>query len=148
MPVDGNKLVLKLHTGPVVAKAPSSITPISQPSASAISMPTTKNLEVAASQSVVKPPAVADTKRPDSANDFVFVEPSYKPKTTAEEQKTPVLEPADRALAAAGKFVDRPEGNLLPTASAAMQAPGSVPSQPAVNLAAEQIGRASCRERV
>src|SRR5204863_4131185 len=33
---------------------------------------------------------------------------------------------------------DRPEGNLLPTASAAMQAPGSVPSQPAVNLAAEQ----------
>src|SRR5213594_2176915 len=138
MPVDGNKLVLKLHTGPVVAKAPSSTTPISQPSASAISMPTTKNHEVAASQSVVKPPAVADSKRPDSANDFVFVEPSYKPKTTAEEQKTPVLEPADRALAAAGKFVDRPEGNLLPTASAAMQAPGSVPSQPAVNLAAEQ----------
>src|SRR5437667_2521498 len=137
MPVDGNKLVLKLHTGPV-AKAPSSITPISQPSASAISMPTTKNHEVAASQSVVKPPAVADSKRPDSANDFVFVEPSYKPKTTAEEQKTPVLEPADRALAAAGKFVDRPEGNLLPTASAAMQAPGSVPSQPAVNLAGEQ----------
>src|SRR2546426_91044 len=102
------------------------------------SVATTKNLEVAASQSVVKPPAVADTKRPDSANDFVFVEPSYKPKTTAEEQKTPVLEPADRALAAAGKFVDRPEGDLLPTASAAMQAPGSVPSQPAVNLAAEQ----------
>src|SRR5438128_589440 len=138
MPVDGNKLVLKLHTGPVVAKAPSSTAPVSQPSASAISTPATKNLEVAASQSVVKPPAVADSKRPDSANDFVFVEPSYKPKTTAEEQKTPVLEPADRALAAAGKFVDRPEGNLLPTASAAMQAPGSVPSQPAVNLAAEQ----------
>src|SRR2546422_3488204 len=138
MPVDGNKLVLKLHTGPVVAKAPSSITPISQPSASAISTPTTKNHEVAASQSVVKPPAVADSKRPDSANDFVFVEPSYKPKTTAEEEKTPVLEPADRALAAAGKFVDRPEGDLLPTASAAMQAPGSVPSQPAVNMAAEQ----------
>src|SRR2546422_10337707 len=138
MPVDGNKLVLKLHTGPVVAKAPSSTAPVSQPSASAISTPATKNLEVAASQSVVKPPAVEDTKRPDSANDFVFVEPSYKPKTTAEEQKTPVLKPADRALAAAGKFVDRPEGNLLPTASAAMQAPGSVPSQPAVNLAAEQ----------
>ncbi len=138
MPVDGNKLVLKLHTGPVVAKAPSSTAPVSQPSASAISTPATKNLEVVASQSVVKPPAVADSKRPDSANDFVFVEPSYKPKTTAEEQKTPVLEPADRALAAAGKFVDRPEGNLLPTASAAMQAPGSVPSQPAVNLAAEQ----------
>src|SRR5256884_723402 len=138
MPVDGNKLVLKLHTGPVVAKAPSSTAPVSQPSASAISTPATKNLEVVASQSVVKPPAVADSKRPDSANDFVFVEPSYKPKTTAEEEKTPVLEPADRALAAAGKFVDRPEGNLLPTASAAMQAPGSVPSQPAVNLAAEQ----------
>src|SRR5436853_367129 len=138
MPVYGKKLVLKLHTGPVVAKAPSSTAPVSQPSASAISTPATKNLEVVASQSVVKPPAVADSKRPDSANDFLFVEPSYKPKTTAEEQKSPVLEPADRALAAAGKFVDRPEGNLLPTASAAMQAPGSVPSQPAVNLAAEQ----------
>src|SRR5256886_6244044 len=138
MPVDGNKLVLKLHTGPVVRKAPISTAPVPQPSASAISTPATKNLEVVASQAVVKPPAVADSKRPDSANDFVFVEPSYKPKTTAEEQKTPVLEPADRALAAAGKFVDRPEGNLLPTASAAMQAPGSVPSQPAVNLAAEQ----------
>jgi type IV pilus assembly protein PilQ len=138
VPGDGNKLVLKLHTGPVVAKAPSSIAPVSQPSASAISTPPTKNHEVAPSQLAANPPAVADNKRPDSANDFVFVEPSYKPKATAEAEKTPVPEPADRALAAANKFVDRPEGNLLPTASAAMQAPGSVPSQPAVNLAAEQ----------
>jgi type IV pilus assembly protein PilQ len=138
VPGDGNKLVLKLHTGPVVAKAPSSIVPVSQPSASAISTPTTKNHEVAPSQLAANPLAVADKKRPDSANDFVFVEPSYKPKTTAEAEKAPVPEPADRALSAASKFVDRPEGNLLPTASAAMQAPGSVPSQPAVNLAAEQ----------
>src|SRR5207249_4609262 len=52
--------------------------------------------------------------------------------------KTPVIEPKDRAVVAAARFVDRPEGNLLPTASAAMQAPGAVPTQPAVNLAAEQ----------
>jgi type IV pilus assembly protein PilQ len=139
VPGDGNKLVLKLHTGPVATTTASkSIVPVSQPSASAISTPTNKDHELASSQSAVKSPAVADNRRPDSANDFVFVEPSYKPKATAEEQKTPIAEPADRAQAAAGKFVERPEGDLLPAASAAMQAPGAVPSQPAVNLAAEQ----------
>jgi type IV pilus assembly protein PilQ len=139
VPGDGNKLVLKLHTGPVATTTASkSIVPVSQPSASAISTPTNKDHELASSQSAVKSPAVADNRRPDSANDFVFVEPSYKPKATAEEQKTPIAEPADRAQAAAGKFVERPEGDLLPAASAAMQAPGAVPAQPAVNLAAEQ----------
>jgi type IV pilus assembly protein PilQ len=139
VPGDGNKLVLKLHTGPVATTTASkSIVPVSQPSASAISTPTNKDHELASSQSAVKSPAVADNRRPDSANDFVFVEPSYRPKATAEEQKTPIAEPADRAQAAAGKFVERPEGDLLPAASAAMQAPGAVPSQPAVNLAAEQ----------
>jgi type IV pilus assembly protein PilQ len=139
VPGDGNKLVLKLHTGPLATTTASkSIVPVSQPSASAISTPTNKDHELASSQSAVKSPAVADNRRPDSANDFVFVEPSYKPKATAEEQKTPIAEPADRAQAAAGKFVERPEGDLLPAASAAMQAPGAVPSQPAVNLAAEQ----------
>jgi len=128
-----------LHTGPVVTKTASkSIAPISQPSASEISTPANKDHDLASSQSVVKSAAVADKKRPDSANDFVFVEPSYKPKATAEEQKTPIAEPADRAQAAASRFVDGPEGDLLPAASAAMQAPGAVPSQPAVNLAAEQ----------
>jgi type IV pilus assembly protein PilQ len=41
-----------------------------------------------------------------------------------------------RALAAAGKFAARPEGNLLPTPSAAMQS--ATAPQPAVNMAAEQ----------
>jgi type IV pilus assembly protein PilQ len=45
------------------------------------------------------------------------------------------VDPSARATAAAGKFAVRPEGNLLPAASAAMQSSGM---QPAVNMAAEQ----------
>ena len=53
--------------------------------------------------------AVAKT----NAQDFVMVEPSYSPKK--------VDNPA-RAVDAASKFVERPEGNLLPSPNAAMQA--------------------------
>ena len=76
------------------------------------------------------------------ASDFVFVEPSYSAKKDAAS-----IDPPVRAVDAASKFVERPEGNLLPGASAAMSAAaqtatGSSPAagtdQPAVNLAAEQ----------
>lgn len=69
-----------------------------------------------------------------SADDFVFVEPSYKPKDAAEVNSAPVV-PAPRAVEAAAKFVDRPAGDLLPRTSASMQPQGA---QPAVNMAAEQ----------
>jgi type IV pilus assembly protein PilQ len=75
-----------------------------------------------------------------SPNDFVFVEPSYKPKAD-ETASAPALDPPARVSEAAAKFVDKPEGNLLPTPSAAMQnsqAPAATPATPAVNLAAEQ----------
>jgi type IV pilus assembly protein PilQ len=76
--------------------------------------------------------------------DFVFIEPTYSSKAA----EAPV-EPPARAREAASKFVERPEGNLLPAASGAMapaaQASASTPAQapaqpiqPAVNLAAEQ----------
>ena len=73
-----------------------------------------------------------------SATDFAFIEPSYRPKesASADDSKTAVIEPPARAIAAAGRFVERPEGNLLATSSAAMQA--ATPAQPAVNMAAEQ----------
>ena len=75
--------------------------------------------------------------------EFVFVEPAYAPKAE------PALEPPARAHEAASKFVERPEGNLLPAVSGALapaaQASGASagaapaqPIQPAVNLAAEQ----------
>ena len=71
------------------------------------------------------------------ATDFAFIEPSYRPKDSAasDDVKPAVVDPSARATAAAGKFAVRPEGSLLPPASAAMQSSGM---QPAVNMAAEQ----------
>ena len=60
------------------------------------------------------------------ASDFAVIEPAYKP----------VQAPADRAVVAAAKFVEKPDANLLPATSASMQA--QTAPQPAVNLAAEQ----------
>ncbi len=79
-----------------------------------------------------------------AATDFVVVTPAYAPK-----KEIASIEPPVRTVDAASKFVERPEGNLLPAANAAMQgadqssstpsAPAASPAiQPAVNLAAEQ----------
>jgi type IV pilus assembly protein PilQ len=143
-PSGDNKIVVKLHpvatstpapkstTTPRAAKVPSSIhrtalLPVSaQPASSGASAPDTKQDEAAS-----------------SPKDFVFLEPSYKSKPSSPETETAVAAPA-RAVEAAAKFVDRPEGNLLPTPSAApqpqtSQAPSATSGiQPAVNLAAEQ----------
>jgi len=116
----GDKLVVKLHT----------------------SATTTATTEIPAA--VISQPAAAAA----SANDFVMVEPSYQKPT--QDASKPVADPAPaaaepdvRASAAASRFIDKPEGNLLPVASAAMQAQagasaGTTAFQPAVNLAAEQ----------
>jgi type IV pilus assembly protein PilQ len=73
------------------------------------------------------------------------VEPSYQQKKTAEQTNPDETASSNRADGAAAKFVDKPEGSLLPTPSAAIQ--GQAPQaastqaiQPAVNLAAEQKG--------
>jgi len=136
VPGRDNKLVLKLQTGTAVAKtAVNPSVPIA-PKTSATESKKPLVSEVAASQPTIATASLAGQPT-GTAHDYLFVEPSYKPKT-AEEQKPTAIEPAARAEAAAGRFVDRPEGNLLPNPSAAMQAPGAVPAQPAVNLAAEQ----------
>ena len=75
------------------------------------------------------------------ATDFAFIEPSYSPKDSATDDSKPAaIDPSARATAAAVKFAARPDGNLLPPASAAMQSSGL---QPAVNMAAEQKVQAS-----
>jgi len=76
-------------------------------------------------------------KAASQANDFVFVQPSYKPeaKPAAELKTAAMVEPPARAVEAAARFVERPAGDLLPPPSAAMQPQAA---QPAVNLAAEQ----------
>jgi len=74
-----------------------------------------------------------------AAQDFVVVEPTYSAKKDA------TVDPSVRAAGAASKFVERPEGNLLPASNAAMQpqaasssTQGSSTIEPAVNMAAEQ----------
>ena len=86
---------------------------------------------------------MASEKKPasSSATDFVFVEPSYQAKdaSTTEVAKQAVIEPSARAQVAAERFSEKPDGNLLPQPSAAMQAQASnATPQPAVNMAAEQ----------
>jgi type IV pilus assembly protein PilQ len=143
LPGSNDTLVLKLYTKSVVAKTaqPVEKTPAAvQPAA---------KTEVAAAPAAA--PGVAPIVAPVTeakliqtsahATDFAFVEPSYSPKESATGDNQPAaIEPSARATAAAGKFAARPEGNLLPPASAAMQS-GAL--QPAVNMAAEQKVQAS-----
>ncbi|HKS75128.1 MAG TPA: type IV pilus secretin PilQ [Terriglobales bacterium] len=132
----GDKIVVKLHTALAVAKAATK--PAAAPKMAAVDPVAVAKKEVAASQpaSAIAVPAAKATETA-SANDYVFVEPSYKPKDASAELKPAVADPSERATVAAAKFVERPEGNLLPAPSAAMQASASAP-QPAVNMAAEQ----------
>jgi len=132
----GNQLVVKLHPAASAAKI--------VPPAPAVAAPTL----VAASANVETPtlPAQpAQASAAESASNFVMVEPSSQksPEGVNAATKEPDAAPQERAAEAASRFVDKPEGNLLPVASAAMQAQGSAPAaataiQPAVNLAAEQ----------
>jgi len=124
----GNQTILKLDTS-------------AQPSSAAASAP------APAASAPVQTASLAQsrvaTAAPASAKEFTFIEPSFAAK------KEVAADPAEKSASAASKFVERPEGNLLPGASAAMQAggqtapaaseqPSSPAIQPAVNLAAEQ----------
>ncbi len=140
VPGSDNTLVLKLYTKSVVAHA-------SQPAvvkAPAVQPAGAAKTEVAAAPVVAELAApVKEAKLIQTsarATDFAFIEPSYSPKAATDDSKPAVVEPSVRATAAAGKFAARPEGNLLPPASAAMQSGGV---QPAVNMAAEQKVQAS-----
>ena len=145
-PSGDNKVVLRLHpaasetaktvAAPQSEKAPASIhrTALLPVSAKPVATATAPTLPAA---------TPADRKQEQAAsspNDFVFLEPSYKPKAAAETEPA-VTGPPARVVEAASKFVDRPEGNLLPTPSAAQASQASSTGsavQPAVNLAAEQ----------
>jgi type IV pilus secretin PilQ/predicted competence protein len=126
VPGPGDKLTLKLQSAAPPAQT------VSSP-AKPVAPVTTATLVVPAEQK-------AEPSK-TTANNFVVVEPSYAPKKDAAP-----MEPPARAVESASKFVERPEGNLLPVASAAMQGAdqsSSTPAashaiQPAVNLAAEQ----------
>jgi AMIN domain len=131
VPGNDNRMVLKLHT-----KTAASKTSAPAPAAEA-------KTEVAAAAPVAAPvkeaklieASLKQTSVPSApATAFAFIEPSYRPKdsVTGDNATPAAIEPPARAIAAAGKFAQRPEGSPLPAASATMQ------SAPAVNMAAEQ----------
>ena len=156
LPSNDGKITVKLH--PTAAKtetkaaivAPAKLTTSASAVAPAVvktSALASKPIHVAAVPATA-PVLTADAKaakQTASATDFVFVEPAYQQKNDAQETAADAITPATRANGAAAKFVEKPEGDLLPTPSAAMQpqaaqAPATQPIQPAVNLAAEQKG--------
>jgi type IV pilus assembly protein PilQ len=146
LPGPGEKLTLKLET---TAATESASTPAK---ADAPVQTATVNAT----------PAKTETAKNEASN-FLFVEPTFAPKKDVQH-----VAPPARTVVAASKFVERPEGSLLPGASAAMapqdQAAAATPvpvpaqssapaeaqsspapaiptpvsSQPAVNMAAEQ----------
>ncbi len=134
LPSVDHKVVLKLYTTAKAAKVAATPKALA---ASPAAIP-------AVSKPNVQPPvaAPAESKNAAPASDFVFVEPSYMAKDAAETSKPAVDAPPARAVDAAAKFIDKPEGNLLPTPSAAPRPQDATSaasaSAPAVNMAAEQ----------
>ena len=147
-----NQFVVKLHSAgtsahtaqpvaaPETVKAPASMhrTALQPVSAKTTA---TASLSVAAEPVPAAPKTQAQAS--PSPNDFVFVEPDYKKKQASEPLQAEAIAPPARAVDAASKFVEKPEGNLLPAPSAApapqaSQNPSVTAMQPAVNLAAEQ----------
>jgi type IV pilus secretin PilQ/predicted competence protein len=129
VPGPGDKLTLKLQSSSMAAQNTSVPGKPSTPVTTATLLP---------------PAELRPEPSKTAATNFVVVDPAYAPKKDVASIEAPV-----RAVDAATKFVERPEGNLLPATNAAMQGadqPSSTPSaptaspaiQPAVNLAAEQ----------
>jgi len=144
-----NKVIVKLHPAVVktTAKAATPAPAKLQTTASAVAPALVKTAVTASKPAPVAAPPAADktSKQTASATDFVFVEPAYQQKKMAEQTAADETAPSARAAGAAARFVDKPEGNLLPAPSAAIQpqAAQAAPAQgiqPAVNLAAEGKG--------
>jgi type IV pilus assembly protein PilQ len=170
VPGSDNQFVVKLHPGVAMAKTAAKPTVTAKAAAPKAAAPVAVKLlpvsavaPVVAAKPVVmdKKPVVMDKKEVAAnppartpataiqtaakpATDYVFVEPSYKPKDETKSAEKPApIEPAARALEAAAKFADKPASELLPVnASASMQPQAAQAAssaiQPAVNLAAEQ----------
>jgi type IV pilus assembly protein PilQ len=151
-PGPAGKLVLTLHAADVAKSAPA---------AAQINAPQIKTVSATSTVPAGKPmspfsPRVVDSRsipatktetpsgKPNAASqDYVFVEPSFQAKNDAKpEVKADATadEPTARAQEAAARFSDKTAAELLPVADHAAQAQAAAPapSQPAVNLAAEQ----------
>jgi type IV pilus assembly protein PilQ len=141
----GDRIIVKLHPAAVKTSAKAvTPAPVKIQSAPATVTPAAVKATVAMSKPAAAPASDTTSKQTASATDYVFVEPSYQKKSALEKTAADETAPDDRAAGAATKFVDKPEGNLLPVTSAAMQPQAQTapvqPIQPAVNLAAEGKG--------
>ena len=124
VPGADGKLTLKLADSTVVERASKPAAPVAAP--------------VETAKAIAPAPAAVPAKQETAkAQDLVIVEPTYAPKKDDSN-----IEPPARTVEAAAKFVERPEGNLLPAAHGAMQAQDSASAPKAVeapvNMAAEQ----------
>jgi type IV pilus assembly protein PilQ len=137
LPGSDGKVTVKLHPTTDSAKtakpAPAPHAVIAPVSMHRTALTQPASMQIAASAQPVQPAA--------PANDFVFVEPTYQTKPATPTTDSAVAAPSAKVVEAAAKFVDKPEGSLLPAPSAMQQtsqAPNTTTMQPAVNLAAEQ----------
>jgi type IV pilus assembly protein PilQ len=144
VPGGEGKMILKLHAPATSAKAAVHAAAPAVPQTVAVVTPQT-----VVSKPVVSAPkpeaAVASAQPPVAApaQEFVFVEPTFKPKAETAEVKADTSGAPARVVEAAAKFVQKPDGNILPLPSASMQTQPPSPvapsaPQPAVNMAAEQ----------
>jgi len=153
LPAGDNRIVVKLHPSTLKSNAKAA-TPAPAKLLTTASAATPALVKTSVSTSkpapLTSPVAVVQakdksSKQTASATDFVFVEPTYQKKDEADPAANVETASSARADGAAAKFVDKPEGDLLPAPSAAMQ-PQTAPAapaqaiQPAVNLAAEGKG--------
>ena len=118
------KLTLKLADSSVVEQASKPAAPVAAPAETA--------------KTIAPAPAAAPAKQETAkAQDLVIVEPTYSAK-----KQEPAVEPPTRTMEAASKFVERPEGNLLPAANGALQDQDNASTPKAmdapINMAAEQ----------
>jgi type IV pilus assembly protein PilQ len=151
-PSAGGKLVLTLYTQHAAAAATAGV---AKTVAASLPAPASKTMSPFAPRLVEgkteeTPRVQPATQNPQAAtttsSDFVFVEPTYETKKTADT----AAEPAVRSQEAAARFADKTAAELLPVSMNAAQASsqstssstGSTGIQPAVNLAAEQKAQA------
>jgi type IV pilus assembly protein PilQ len=129
------KVVLTLHT-PQAAETTASANKKLPTAAETNAAPVSALLSPVAPAAALnaQPQAVDATSASTSSSDYVFVEPTYGAKASAQTS-----DPGARADDAAAKFSDKTAAELLPVSAHAAQSASNAPAiQPAVNLAAEQ----------
>jgi type IV pilus assembly protein PilQ len=153
LPAGDNRIVVKLHPATLKSNAKAATpAPAKLLTTASAATPALVKTPVSASKPApLASPAAGvqandkSSKQTASATDFVFVEPAYQKRDESDPAANVETASSARADGAAAKFVDKPEGDLLPAPSAAMQ-PQTAPAapaqtiQPAVNLAAEGKG--------